>query len=50
VAKEESAGRESLLEIIDNIIYHVNIERAWFNLLCITSIIIAPTSLSSLSS
>jgi len=43
--KEESAGRESLLEAIDNLIYHVNMERMWFNLLCITSIIIAPISL-----
>jgi len=43
--KEESAERESLLEMIDNLVYHVNMERIWFNLLCVTSIIIAPISL-----
>jgi len=43
--KEESAGRESLLEMIDNLVYHVNMDRMWFNLLCVTSIIIAPISL-----
>lgn len=45
VKEEEAAGRESLLEVIDNLIYHVNMERMWFNLLCITSMIIAPMSL-----
>jgi len=43
--KEESTGRESLLEIIDNLVYHVNMERIWLNVLCMTSIIIAPISL-----
>jgi len=43
--KEESTGRESLLEMIDNLVYHVNMERIWLNVLCMTSIIIAPISL-----
>jgi len=43
--KEESAGRGNLLEMIDNLVYHINMERIWFNVLCLASIIIAPISL-----
>jgi len=31
--------------MIDNLVYHVNMERMWLNVLCMTSIIIAPISL-----
>jgi len=43
--KGESAGRDNLIEMIDNLVYHINMERIWFNVLCLTSIIIAPISL-----
>ncbi len=43
--KEELSGRDSLLEMLDSLVYHVNMERIWFNILCITSIFIAPISL-----
>jgi hypothetical protein len=35
----------SLLEMIDNLILHINEERTWFNILVATSILAAPISL-----
>lgn len=37
--------KPSLLELIDNLIYHINSERVWFNALCLSSIIAAPISI-----
>ncbi|MEM4245911.1 MAG: hypothetical protein QW390_01290 [Candidatus Bathyarchaeia archaeon] len=37
--------KASLLELIDNLIAHVNSERGWFNALTLSSVIAAPVSL-----
>ena len=42
---ESSSERIGLLEMIDNLIDHINTERIWFNVLCLSSIIVAPASL-----
>ena len=42
---EQKEERVSLLQMVDDLIYHVNAERAWFQMLVITSLIIAPISL-----
>ncbi|MBS7622568.1 hypothetical protein KEJ39_02680 [Candidatus Bathyarchaeota archaeon] len=38
-------GEDGLLEMIDNLILHINEERTWFTVLVATSIIAAPISL-----
>jgi hypothetical protein len=47
MSKEEKdeRGEESLLEMIDALILHINEERTWFNILVATSIFAAPISL-----
>ncbi len=37
--------RIGLLEILDDLIYHVNSERTWFSILMISSLVVAPLSL-----
>ena len=44
--REDSSRSETgLLEMIDNLILHINQERTWFNVLIATSILAAPISL-----
>jgi hypothetical protein len=38
-------NRTDLLELIDNLILHINSERLWFNLIVFSSVFIAPVSL-----
>jgi hypothetical protein len=37
--------RTNILELIDNLILHINSERLWFNLIVFSSVFIAPVSL-----
>ena len=37
--------RTNILELIDNLILHINSERLWFNLIIFSSVFIAPVSL-----
>jgi len=43
--KGNSQKEAGLLEMIDNLILHINEERTWFNVLTATSILAAPISL-----
>ena len=43
--EKDERGEESLLEMIDALILHINEERTWFNILVATSIFAAPVSL-----
>jgi len=43
--KGNSQKEAGLLEMIDNLILHINEERTWFNVLIATSILAAPISL-----
>ena len=43
--KGNSQKEAGLLEMIDNLILHINEERTWFNVLIVTSILAAPISL-----
>ena len=43
--KGSSQKEAGLLEMIDNLILHINEERTWFNVLIATSILAAPISL-----
>ena len=43
--KDSARAEESLLEMIDSLISHINMERTWFNILVTTSILAAPISL-----
>ncbi|WP_455277517.1 hypothetical protein [[Eubacterium] cellulosolvens] len=38
-------NRTNILELIDNLILHINSERLWFNLIVFSSVFIAPVSL-----
>lgn len=44
----ENVDRErlSLLELIDQLIYHINEERFWFNFICLSSIVASPVSIA----
>jgi len=44
-SKPENQRRLGLLEILDDLIYHVNAQRAWFSILMVSSLVIAPLSL-----